>query len=103
MCPVAHAAPPPQCEPCRDPQRPACGKCIGISPLALQTLLSIAGVACCVAMSMPQVHIVAYCSDLGYGVARGADMLAIMMAFGIVSRIGSGSSLIGSAACVRCC
>ncbi|MGZ5852741.1 MAG: MFS transporter [Xanthobacteraceae bacterium] len=62
----------------------------GISPLALQVLLSIAGVACCVAMSMPQVHIVAYCSDLGYGVARGADMLALMMAFGIFSRIGSG-------------
>src|SRR5580658_5588344 len=28
--------------------------------------------------------------DLGYGVARGADMLALMMAFGIVGRIGSG-------------
>jgi MFS family permease len=41
-------------------------------------------------MSMPQVHIVAYCMDLGYGVARGADMLSIMMAAGIVSRIGSG-------------
>jgi MFS family permease len=41
-------------------------------------------------MSMPQVHIVAYCGDLGYGVARGADMLALMMAFGIVGRIGSG-------------
>jgi MFS family permease len=62
----------------------------GISPRALQILLSIAGVACCVAMAMPQVHIVAYCNDLGYGVARGADMLALMMAFGIVSRIGSG-------------
>jgi MFS family permease len=62
----------------------------GISPLKLQILLSIAGVACCVAMAMPQVHIVAYCSDLGYGIARGADMLALMMAFGIVSRIGSG-------------
>jgi MFS family permease len=53
-------------------------------------LLSIAGVACCVAMAMPQVHIVAYCGDLGYGLARGADMLSLMMAFGIVSRIGSG-------------
>jgi sugar phosphate permease len=41
-------------------------------------------------MSMPQVHIVAYCGDLGYGVARGADMLALMMAFGIVGRILSG-------------
>ncbi|MBA3479739.1 MAG: MFS transporter, partial [Lautropia sp.] len=48
---------------------------LGFSPGLLQTLLCIAGVACCVAMSMPQVHIVAYCSDLGYGAARGAQML----------------------------
>jgi MFS family permease len=41
-------------------------------------------------MSMPQVHIVAYCGDLGYGVARGAQMLSLMLACGIVSRIGSG-------------
>jgi MFS family permease len=60
------------------------------SPLALQILLCIAGVACCVAMSMPQVHIVAYCGDLGYGVARGAEMLSLMLGFGIVSRIASG-------------
>jgi MFS family permease len=50
----------------------------------------VAGVACCVAMSMPQVHIVAYCGDLGYGPARGAEMLAIMLGFGIVSRLVSG-------------
>lgn len=62
----------------------------GLSPNALTALLSIAAVCCCVAMSMPQVHIVAYCNDLGYGVARGAEMLALMLAFGIVSRIGSG-------------
>ena len=35
--------------------------------------------ACCMAMSMPQVHIVAYCGDLGYGVARGAEMLSLML------------------------
>ena len=61
-----------------------------LSPAALQVLLYIAGLACCVAMSMPQVHIVAYCGDLGYGVARGADMLSLMLGFGIVSRIASG-------------
>ena len=60
------------------------------SPLTLQMLLCIAGVACCVAMSMPQVHIVAYCGDLGYGVARGAEMLSLMLGFGIMSRIASG-------------
>ena len=63
---------------------------LGLSPLALQNLLFIAGIACCVAMSMPQVHIVAYCGDLGYGAARGAEMLSLMLGFGIVSRLASG-------------
>ena len=63
---------------------------LGLSPGALQGLLCVAGVACCVAMSMPQVHIVAYCSDLGYGPARGAEMLSLMLACGIVSRLASG-------------
>jgi MFS family permease len=55
-----------------------------------QMLLCIAAVACCVAMAMPQVHIVAYCSDLGFGAARGAQMLSLMLAAGIVSRLVSG-------------
>ncbi len=63
---------------------------LNISPRALQSLLVIAGIACCVAMSMPQVHIVAYCGDLGYGVARGAEMLSLMLGFGIISRLVSG-------------
>jgi MFS family permease len=63
---------------------------LGLSPGALQSLLCIAGVACCVAMSMPQVHIVAYCGDLGFGPARGAQMLSVMLACGIVSRLASG-------------
>jgi len=63
---------------------------LGLHPYALFALLCLAGVSCCVAMSMPQVHIVAYCSDLGYGVARGAEMLSLMLGFGIISRIASG-------------
>ena len=63
---------------------------LGFSPDALQALLCVAGVACCVAMAMPQVHIVAYCSDLGYGPARGAQMLSLMLGFGVVSRLASG-------------
>jgi MFS family permease len=63
---------------------------LGLSPGALQALLCVAGVACCVAMSMPQVHIVAYCGDLGYGPARGAEMLSLMLGFGILSRLTSG-------------
>jgi MFS family permease len=63
---------------------------LGLSPNALMAILSVAAIGCCVAMSMPQVHIVAYCGDLGYGAARGAEMLSLMLAFGIVSRVGSG-------------
>jgi len=62
----------------------------GLAPAHAQTLLFIAGIACCVAMSMPQVHIVAYCTDLGFGAARGAEMLSLMLASGIVSRLVSG-------------
>jgi MFS family permease len=63
---------------------------LGMSPSALQTLLVIAGLSCCVAMSMPQVHIVAYCGDLGHGAARGAQMLSLILGFGVVSRLVSG-------------
>jgi MFS family permease len=59
-------------------------------PMVLQGLLILAGVACCVAMSMPQVHMIAYCGDLGYGPARGAQMLSIMLGLGVVSRLTSG-------------
>jgi len=73
---------------------------LGLSPNALMALLCIAGFACCVAMAMPQVHIVAYCGDLGYGVARGAEMLSLMLGFGLISRAGSGlvADRIGGAA-----
>src|SRR6185312_11414973 len=63
---------------------------LDLSTNTLTGLLCIASISCCVAMAMPQVHLVAYCGDLGYGVARGAEMLSLMMALGIVSRIGSG-------------
>ena len=68
-----------------DPARP-----LGQTPNRLQGLLFIAGLSCCVAMSMPQVHIVAYCTDLGFGAAQGAQMLSLMMAAGIASRLLSG-------------
>jgi MFS family permease len=61
-----------------------------LSANALTVILALGSISCCVAMSMPQVHIVAYCGDLGYGVARGAEMLSLMLGFGIISRIGSG-------------
>jgi MFS family permease len=63
---------------------------LGLAPATLQILLCIAGVSCCVAMSMPQVHIVAYCGDLGFGAARGAEMLSLMLGMGVASRLISG-------------
>jgi MFS family permease len=63
----------------------------GLSMNHAQMLLCVAGVSCCVAMSMPQLHIVAYCGDLGYGAARGAEMLSLMLACGIASRLISGA------------
>jgi predicted MFS family arabinose efflux permease len=62
-----------------------------LSPNNATAALCVAGVSCCVAMAMPQVHIVAYCTDLGFGAARGAQMLSIMLACGIVSRLVSGA------------
>jgi MFS family permease len=70
--------------------KPEGQKRIDIPGSRLYALLCIAGVACCVAMSMPQVHIVAYCGDLGFAAARGAEMLSVMLGFGIVSRLASG-------------
>lgn len=66
--------------------RAACG----LSPRALAWLLALAGLGCCVAMSMPQVHIVALCVDRGFGPAVGAEMLSLMLMGGVVSRLISG-------------
>ncbi len=60
---------------------------IDLPPNVIHALLTFAGLCCCVAMAMPQVHLVAYCGDLGYGPARGAEMLAVMLGFGVVSRL----------------
>lgn len=68
-----------------DPHRP-----LGFRAAKLQRLLCVAGIGCCVAMAMPQVHIVAYATDLGFAAARGAEMLSLMLGFGIVSRLTSG-------------
>jgi MFS family permease len=61
-----------------------------LSPRALQLLLALAGLGCCIAMSMPQVHIVSFCMDLGYGPAVGAEMLSLMLFGGVASRLLSG-------------
>ena len=60
------------------------------SPRTLQWMLGLAGIGCCVAMSMPQVHLVSLCVDLGYGPVAGAEMLSLMLMGGVVSRLVSG-------------
>jgi MFS family permease len=72
------------------PQRSPARLPATMSPTALQMLLMLAGIACCVAMSMPQVHIVAYSADLGHGATHGAEMLSLMLGFGVISRLASG-------------
>jgi MFS family permease len=64
---------------------------LGLSPNVLQVILVVAGFACCMAMSMPQVHLVAYCGDLGYGVAVGTQIIALMLGLGVISRLASGA------------
>ena len=63
---------------------------IQLSGKNLQLLLGVAGLGCCVAMSMPQVHIVAFCVDLGFGDTVGGQMLSLMLMGGVVSRLISG-------------
>lgn len=65
-------------------------RAVDFSPRALQWMLGLAGIGCCVAMSMPQVHIVSYCTDLGYGPAVGAEMLSLMLLGGVASRLAFG-------------
>jgi len=80
--------PPPAQKPIVDPTGQGnADRPLGLDARFLQTLLCLAGLACCVAMAMPQVHIVAYCVDLGYGPARGAEMLSLVLGFGAISRL----------------
>lgn len=62
----------------------------GISPGLLTVLLGTAGIGCCVAMAMPQVHIVSFCVDLGYSAGVGGQMLSLMLVCGVISRLASG-------------
>ena len=82
--------PPPLVAPASVADAGRAGQVLGLPPNGLQALLALAGVSCCVAMAMPQVHIVAYCVDLGYGAARGAEMLSLMLACGVASRLAFG-------------
>jgi MFS family permease len=59
---------------------------LGWPPGMVLTLLSLAAFSCCVAMAMPQGHLVALCSDLGIAPARGAAMLSLLLGTAFLSR-----------------
>jgi len=60
---------------------------LSISNKNIQILLMFAGVFCCVAMSMPQVHIVPLCIDNGFGLAVGTEILSYMLFAAVMSRV----------------
>ena len=60
---------------------------LSISNKQIQVLLMFAGVFCCIAMSMPQVHIVPLCIDNGYGLAVGTEILSFMLFAAVASRV----------------
>lgn len=70
--------------------QPAAERPLGFAPNTLQCIICLAGIGCCVAMAVPQVHIIAYVTDLGFTAIDGARMLSIMLACGVVSRLVSG-------------
>jgi MFS family permease len=50
------------------------------------SMLAFASFLCCVTMSMPQQHMVAFCTDLGLSATLGAAMLSLLLGMGFVSR-----------------
>jgi MFS family permease len=60
---------------------------LSISDKKVQVLLMFAGVFCCIAMSMPQVHIVPLCIDNGFGLAVGTEILSFMLFAAVTSRV----------------
>jgi len=58
----------------------------GWPPNLVFATLALAAFLCCVTMSMPQAHLVAFCSDLGISATHGAAMLSLLLGAGFLSR-----------------
>ena len=67
---------------------------LGLPTWLLQGALCLAIFACCVSMSMPLAHLVAYATDLGHASARAAEMLAIALVAATIVRLVGGSRLV---------
>jgi MFS family permease len=59
----------------------------GLRPNAVLAILCAAGFCCCIPMSIPQGHLVAFCSDVGIPAAQGAAMLSVLQASAFTSRV----------------
>jgi MFS family permease len=59
---------------------------LGLPPNVACGLLAFATFCCCVTMSMPMAHMVAFCSDIGLGPANGAMMLSVLLGTAFLSR-----------------
>jgi MFS family permease len=58
----------------------------GIPPAVVQAMLAGAIFCCCVTMSIPLAHMVAFCSDIGIGPRPGAAMLSVQLAAGVIAQ-----------------
>jgi MFS family permease len=59
---------------------------MGWPPNLVYSLQMCAIFTCCVPMSMPQAHLVAFCSDLGISPVHGAAMLSVLLGSAFLSR-----------------
>jgi MFS family permease len=59
---------------------------LGWPPNLVYALQACAIFTCCVPMSMPQSHLVAFCSDLGISPVHGAAMLSVLLGSAFFSR-----------------
>jgi MFS family permease len=59
---------------------------LGWPPNFVFVLMCVAIFLCCVTMSMPQQHLVAFCSDLGIAATTGAIMVSVLLGVGVVGR-----------------
>ncbi len=60
---------------------------LDVSRRALHVVLCLAIVGCCVAMSIPMVHVIAHATDLGHPAARAAEVLALLLFTSFISRL----------------
>jgi MFS family permease len=62
------------------------GTVLGLSPNAAFALLATASFLCCVTMSMPASHLIAFCGDVGLSPSTGAAMLSVLLVCAFLSR-----------------